>query len=85
MHLPFDYLKIDGEFVANCARNHTDRLVIAAVVDIARGMGKKTIAEFVTDEATQEIVASLGVDHAQGDFVGIPGALADLSRPAPRT
>ena len=48
-------------------------------------MGKKTIAEFVTDEATQEIVASLGVDHAQGDFVGIPGALAELSRPAPRT
>jgi EAL domain-containing protein (putative c-di-GMP-specific phosphodiesterase class I) len=28
-------------------RNQTDRLVIAAVVDIARGMGKKTIADFV--------------------------------------
>ena len=36
-HLPFDYLKIDGEFVANCVRNATDRLVIGAVVDIARG------------------------------------------------
>jgi PAS domain-containing protein len=45
-HLPFDYLKIDGEFVANRVRNQTDRLVIAAVVDIARGMGKKTIADF---------------------------------------
>jgi EAL domain-containing protein (putative c-di-GMP-specific phosphodiesterase class I) len=84
-HLPFDYLKIDGEFVANCVRNQTDRLVIAAVVDIARGMGKKTIAEFVTDESTQRVVESLGVDHAQGDFVGTPGPLAALSGPAPRT
>jgi diguanylate cyclase (GGDEF)-like protein/PAS domain S-box-containing protein len=77
-HLPFDYLKIDGEFVANCVRNPTDRLVIAAVVDIARGMGKKTIAEFVTDEPTQRVVESLGVDHAQGDFVGVPGPLDGL-------
>jgi diguanylate cyclase (GGDEF)-like protein len=84
-HLPFDYLKIDGEFVANCVRNQTDRLVIAAVVDIARGMGKKTIAEFVTDEPTQRVIESLGVDHAQGDYVGTPGPLAALGRPAPRT
>ena len=66
-------------------RNQTDRLVIAAVVDIARGMGKKTIAEFVTDEPTQRVVESLGVDHAQGDFVGTPGPLAALSGPAPWT
>jgi EAL domain/PAS fold len=84
-HLPFDYLKIDGEFVANCVRNPTDRLVIAPVVDIARGMGKKTIAEFVAGEPTQRVVESLGVDHAQGDYVGTPGPLAALSGPAPRT
>ena len=84
-HLPFDYLKIDGEFVANCTRNVTDRLVIQAVVDIARGMGKKTIAEFVTDEGTQRVVERLGVDHAQGDFVGAAGPLAALGRPAPRS
>jgi diguanylate cyclase (GGDEF)-like protein/PAS domain S-box-containing protein len=77
-HLPFDYLKIDGEFVANCVSNHTDRLVIAAVVDIARGMGKKTIAEFVTDKPTQRVVGRLGVDHAQGDFVGVPGPLGSI-------
>jgi EAL domain-containing protein (putative c-di-GMP-specific phosphodiesterase class I) len=64
-------------------RNHTDRLVIAAVVDIARGMGKKTIAEFVTDKATQRVVERLGVDHAQGDFVGEPGPLAGVGAPTP--
>ena len=46
-HLPFDYVKIDGEFVRHAARGHVDQLVIGAVVGIARGLGKETIAEFV--------------------------------------
>ena len=49
-HLPFDYLKIDGEFVAQCLSSRTDQLLIDAVVGIARGLGKQTIAEFTTDE-----------------------------------
>jgi diguanylate cyclase (GGDEF)-like protein/PAS domain S-box-containing protein len=79
-HIPFDYLKIDGEFVANSLRNETDRLIIAAVVDIARGMGKKTIAEFVTDAPTEQLLESLGVDHTQGFFVGAPGPVTGLAR-----
>jgi EAL domain-containing protein (putative c-di-GMP-specific phosphodiesterase class I) len=75
-HLPFDYLKIDGEFVRSCADNRTDQLVIQAVVDIARGLGKRTVAEMVGDEATLELLASMGVDHAQGYYVGRPAPLA---------
>ena len=41
-------------------------------------MGKKTIAEFVTDEPTQPVVERLGVDHAQGDYIGAPGALEEV-------
>ncbi len=40
-HLPFDYLKIDGEFVRHSAADPTDQLVIRAAVDIARGLGKR--------------------------------------------
>jgi EAL domain-containing protein (putative c-di-GMP-specific phosphodiesterase class I) len=75
-HLPFDYLKIDGEFVRGCADNRTDQLVIQAVVDIARGLGKRTVAEMVGDEHTLELLASMGVDHAQGYYVGRPAPLA---------
>src|SRR3712207_8025149 len=53
-HLPFDYLKIDGEFVRSCLDNTTDKLVIQAVVDIAKGLGKKTVAEMVGDQETLE-------------------------------
>ncbi len=74
-HLPFDFIKIDGEFVRNCTADPTDRLVIGAVVELARGMGKRTIAEFVGDEATLGILRELGVDYAQGFHLGPPAPL----------
>jgi diguanylate cyclase (GGDEF)-like protein/PAS domain S-box-containing protein len=75
-HLPFDYLKIDGEFVRGCVTDRTDQLVIRAVVDIARGLGKRTVAEMVGDEATLDLVRELGVDHVQGFHIGKPAPLA---------
>jgi diguanylate cyclase (GGDEF)-like protein/PAS domain S-box-containing protein len=75
-HLPFDLLKIDGEFVRSCTTSTTDQLLIRAAVDIARGLGKKTIAEYVGDEATVELLRELGVDYAQGFHIGHPGPLA---------
>ena len=57
-HLPFDYLKIDGEFVRHCLADRTDQLVIQAVVDIARGLGKQTVAEFVGDERDARAAAT---------------------------
>jgi diguanylate cyclase (GGDEF)-like protein/PAS domain S-box-containing protein len=75
-HLPFDYLKIDGEFVRGCVTDRTDQLVIRAVVDIARGLGKSTVAEMVGDEETLELVRRLGVDFVQGFHIGRPAPLA---------
>jgi diguanylate cyclase (GGDEF)-like protein/PAS domain S-box-containing protein len=75
-HLPFDYLKIDGEFVRGCVADRTDQLVIQAVVDIARGLGKRTVAEMVGDEETLKLVRDLGVDYVQGFHIGRPAPLA---------
>jgi EAL domain-containing protein (putative c-di-GMP-specific phosphodiesterase class I) len=77
-HLPFDYLKIDGEFVRNCVTNATDRLIIESVVGIARGLHKQTIAEFVGDEETVRMLNDLGVDFAQGYHTGRPAPLEEL-------
>jgi diguanylate cyclase (GGDEF)-like protein/PAS domain S-box-containing protein len=71
-HLPFDYVKIDGEFISSCMSNPTDRLVIESVVSIARGLGKETIAEFVGDEATLRYLQTRQVDYAQGYHIGRP-------------
>ena len=75
-HLPFDYLKIDGEFVAGCLGNRTDQLVIESVVRIARGLGKETIAEFVESAELEEFLRSQGIDYAQGFHVGRPVPIA---------
>ena len=77
-HLPFDFLKIDGEFVKGCASSKTDRLLIEAVVGIARGMGKRTIAEFVGDDETVRTLQRLGVDFGQGYHLGRPEPLEEL-------
>ena len=50
--------------------------MIQAVVDIARGLGKRTVAEMVGDQPTLELLASLGIDHAQGYHIGKPAPLA---------
>ena len=80
-HLPFDYLKIDGEFVRNCVATRTDQLVIQAVVQIARGLGKRTVAEFVGDDATLALLRRHGVDFAQGFHVGEPAPVESVAPP----
>jgi diguanylate cyclase (GGDEF)-like protein len=74
-HLPFDFIKIDGEFVRNLTADDTDRLVVSAVVELARGLGKRTIAEFVGDEATVKALRELGVDYLQGFHLGKPAPI----------
>ncbi|HEY3829231.1 MAG TPA: EAL domain-containing protein [Solirubrobacteraceae bacterium] len=74
--LPFSYLKIDGDFVRDLPASRNDRLVVRAIVDVARGMGRETIAEFVGDQDTLELLGDLGVDYAQGFHVGRPAPLA---------
>lgn len=74
--LPFTYLKIDGDFVRELPASRNDRLLVSAIVDVARGMGRETIAEFVGDEATVAVLLELGVDYAQGFHIGRPAPVA---------
>jgi EAL domain-containing protein (putative c-di-GMP-specific phosphodiesterase class I) len=77
-HLPIAYLKIDGEFVKELPRSSTDRLVVKALVDVCHGLGIKTVAEFVGDQETVDLLTEIGVDFAQGYFIGKPHPVADL-------
>jgi EAL domain-containing protein (putative c-di-GMP-specific phosphodiesterase class I) len=71
-HLSFRYLKIDGDFIRTLPSSHKDQLVVQALVGLARGMGKQTIAEYVGDEPTMRMLRNYGVDFAQGFEVGRP-------------
>jgi diguanylate cyclase (GGDEF)-like protein len=69
---PFDVIKIDGAFVRDLPENDADQLTVQAIVGIAQGLGKQTIAEFVEDEETATMLRGYGVDMAQGYHLGPP-------------
>ncbi len=77
-NFPVDSVKIDGSFVRDVTENRISEAMIAAITQVARVMGLETIAEFVTSDAICRRVRELGVDYAQGYFVGEPVALADV-------
>jgi EAL domain-containing protein (putative c-di-GMP-specific phosphodiesterase class I) len=73
--LPFDVIKIDGSFVRDMPRSDADQLTVQAIVGVARGLGKTTIAEYVQDDATTQMLREYGVDMAQGFHLGKPVAI----------
>jgi diguanylate cyclase (GGDEF)-like protein/PAS domain S-box-containing protein len=71
-HIPFDFVKIDGEFVRNLPTSNTDQLILDSIVQMSRGLGKRTIAEYVGDLETVEALKAHGVDYGQGFHLGTP-------------
>ena len=76
-NLPVDYLKIDGSFVRDAATDPIDLAMVRSINEIGHIMGKKTIAEFVEDDAILQKLREIGVDYAQGYFVGKPEPLSN--------
>jgi len=77
-YLPVDYLKIDIEFVRDLIRDPTDQQVVSTIVAAAEVFGMKTIAEGVEDEETYEALVEMGVDYAQGYWIGRPMPIHEL-------
>jgi diguanylate cyclase (GGDEF)-like protein/PAS domain S-box-containing protein len=79
-HLHADMLKIDGSFIRDIHNSDSDRLFVKALVDVARGLGMDTIAEFVENQEVYDQVAALGVNYVQGYHIGRP--TPDLTVPS---
>jgi EAL domain-containing protein (putative c-di-GMP-specific phosphodiesterase class I) len=75
--LGVDVLKIDGAYVRNLMRSEDDRAFVQTLIDLARRLGLKTVAEWVQDEAAAKTLEGWGCDYLQGDLVG----LATTERP----
>ncbi|RNE91173.1 bifunctional diguanylate cyclase/phosphodiesterase [Marichromatium sp. AB31] len=75
IHLDIDFLKIDGSLIKNILTDPHAEVIVETIVDFARRLGIKTIAEFVSDEAIYRKIASLGIDFAQGYYIGKPAPL----------
>ena len=73
-HIRVDTIKLDGMFIRNLPHDHENQVFVRGMVEVARGLGKTTVAECVEDEATLKLLAKLGVDKAQGYFLDRPQA-----------
>jgi diguanylate cyclase (GGDEF)-like protein/PAS domain S-box-containing protein len=71
-HLQVDSVKIDGLFIRNLPKEYDNQLFVKAIVTVARGLHKGTIAECVEDEETLVMLKSFGVDCVQGYYLEKP-------------
>ena len=81
--LPIDYLKIDGSLVKNISTDNVDMEMVRSINSIGHTVGAKTIAEFVENEATIDVLRKIGVDYAQGFGLQRPRPLDGLLEQIP--
>ena len=77
-NLSVDYLKIDGAFVVDMLNDPVDRAMVEAIVSVGHIMGIKVIAEWVENQQTLELLREMGVDYAQGFYLGRPEEIQQL-------
>ena len=70
-HLPVDQIKIDGSFIRHLETSREDQIFVDAIVRVAKGLGLESVAEFVENETTFDMLAKMGVDNVQGHYIGI--------------
>jgi EAL domain-containing protein (putative c-di-GMP-specific phosphodiesterase class I) len=78
-NLPVDYLKIDGQFMHNVTHDRIDRSMVEAIAQIGDTMGIRTIAERVDSAEVLARLADIGIQYAQGHYIGAPQPVEILS------
>jgi predicted signal transduction protein with EAL and GGDEF domain len=76
--LPLNFLKIDGDLVVTVTESRTGQLTIKSLVELAKGLGAETIAEYVSDDQTLEFLREAGVGYAQGYRIGRPRPIDEV-------
>jgi diguanylate cyclase (GGDEF)-like protein len=79
--LGVDIVKIDGAFVQNIARSADDRAFVQSLIDLARRLGIKTVAEWVQDEESAGLLRDWGCDYIQGRLIGLASSKRPWSEP----
>lgn len=70
--LSVDYIKIDGCFIRDLVNNPVDQKMVRLIGEIGKEAGMRTIAEYVQGGPTLALLAELGIDLAQGYYIGRP-------------
>ncbi|MGX5173732.1 EAL domain-containing protein [Aliikangiella sp. IMCC44653] len=79
--LPAQSVKIDGSFIVDLTHNPVDLALVKAILEVANALGKTTVAEFVENQATLELLTEIGITYAQGYHLGKPQPIESLAQP----
>ncbi|MGT2438739.1 EAL domain-containing protein [Bradyrhizobium betae] len=79
--LGVDIVKIDGAFVQNITHSADDRAFVQTLIDLARRLDIKTVAEWVQDEDAANMLRDWGCDYIQGRLIGLASAERPWSAP----
>lgn len=82
---PIDYLKIEGDFIANMLNSEKDRTFVTSIRSLAREMGITVVAEYVESAEVLDELVKLEIQCAQGYYIGRPARdllPVDWQRPA---
>jgi Amt family ammonium transporter len=77
-NLPVNYLKIDGQFVQDVARDRVDRSLVEAIVKVGRAMGIYVVAERVETQEVYDTLQEIGVGYVQGYLLGRPAPIEEF-------
>ncbi|AHB47607.1 diguanylate cyclase [Hyphomicrobium nitrativorans NL23] len=78
--LPIDMLKIDGLFMKNLPDDTHGRVIVKSMIDMAKGLGIETVAEWVSDGETAAFLTEAGATYLQGFLYGNPETAEKLAR-----
>ncbi len=71
-HLQVDTIKIDGLFIRDLPLDTDNQIFVRAMVNVARGLGKRVVAEYVEDARTLSLLEEFGIDLVQGYHLDRP-------------
>ena len=74
MRMEIDYLKIDGSLIKNIVKDKNHRIFLETIVDFAKKMKIKLVAEFVADEEIFNLLKQMNIEYSQGFYIGKPEA-----------
>jgi len=77
LHLPVDYIKIDATLISNIDRDHNSKIMVETIVELAHKIHVITIAEFVSNKEILDVITEIGVDYAQGYYLGKPAPIEE--------
>ncbi len=78
LNLPIDYIKIDASLISNIGRDKNSRIMVETIVELAHRLEIETIAEYVSSKEILDIITEIGIDYAQGFYMGKPERIEDL-------